>query len=106
IKTVKMSGNTLHQRTEIVAMNISGERYKNTSESHEPDDNEICLSCYADPRLDDCELVKRIEKHRLKFLDGDRNCTKHKTDQTQKYNEILDKGEIFTTLEHYRDLDD
>ncbi len=30
--------------------------------------NEICLSCYADTRIDDCELVKRIEKHRIKFL--------------------------------------
>ena len=38
-------------------MVISGNEYKNTSASFEPDDNEICLSCYAHPCLDDCELV-------------------------------------------------
>lgn len=86
--------------------------YKNPSErvsernKRRDNSNGICLSCYAHPRLDDCQLAKRIKKHRLKFLDGERNCKICKPVQEQEYAEILNKGGIFTSLEHYKDLDD
>ncbi len=105
---MKAVGSRLHKRKELTTMDYTNSTYKNTSTSVSQRNNsdEICLSCYGDPQLNGCELVKKIEKHRLKFLDGDRSCAKHKLDQTQKYNEILNNGEIFTTLQHYRDLDD
>ena len=93
-------------------MVITGDKYKKVSDSvskrnkGQDDTTDICLSCYAHPRLDDCQLAKRIERHRLRFHDGERNCKLCKSVQEQEYNEILNKGGVFTSLEHYKDLDD
>ncbi len=97
----------LYQATEVmISTMITQKPDKNITErvskgNNSLDDNEICLLC-----CNICDLIERIEKNHLKFVDGERRCQDHKIKQTKKYSEILDKGGIFTTREHYADLDD